>query len=340
MFAVDSQLPALGLQRCRVAEDGNCQFHSVALQCDFHHTELRSLALAVLRESPADFIGFVDGSWSSYLEQMEFLGSWGDHVTLCALSRALSREIRVVKADGVEVISPPLRAVGPVIWLAYSGVHYDACLALSQAVAPEPPPAPLSHNACDGAPGLSFASCNVTSLKKNYTLVSGLADCIGLQETRHTSLSTSTLSARLSTAGYTLLFGKCMPHRARVHSHEARTMWNGKPGGVALAVRDHMPCQVVPVGDCPVRKQLWNSCRWLHAVVAYGSGKHAFHVFVFYGFSGAYSNPALRDSTEELLRSAFEVAHQYRNLPVVFLSDLNMVPSDSDSCRHACLKGG
>ena len=340
MFAVDSQLPALGLQRCRVAEDGNCQFHSVALQCDFHHTELRSLALAVLRESPADFIGFVDGSWSSYLEQMEFLGSWGDHVTLCALSRALSREIRVVKADGVEVISPPLRAVGPVIWLAYSGVHYDACLALSQAVAPEPPPAPLSHNACDSAPGLSFASCNVTSLKKNYTLVSGLADCIGLQETRHTSLSTSTLSARLSTAGYTLLFGKCMPHRARVHSHEARTMWNGKPGGVALAVRDHMPCQVVPVGDCPVRKQLWNSCRWLHAVVAYGSGKHAFHVFVFYGFSGAYSNPALRDSTEELLRSAFEVAHQYRNLPVVFLSDLNMVPSDSDSCRHACLKGG
>ena len=32
-----------------------------------------------------------------------------------------------------------------------------------------------------------------------------------------------------------------------------------------------------PVGDCPVRKKLWDSCRWLYAVVAYGSGKHGFH---------------------------------------------------------------
>ena len=81
-------------------------------------------------------------------------------------------------------------------------------------------------------------------------------------------------------------------------------------------------------------------CRWMHAVVAYGEGKHALHVFVFYGFSGAYSNLCLRDSTEELLSSAFEVAHQYRNLPVIFLSDLNLVPPDSDICKHACLNGG
>ena len=103
-------------------------------------------------------------------------------------------------------------------------------------------------------------------------------------------------------------------------------MWNGKPGGVALAARDHLPCQTVPVGSCPVRKKLWGSCRWLHAVFAYGSGKHALH---------AYSNLALHDSTEELLSSAFEAAYQYRNLPVIFPSDLNLVPSDSDICKHA-----
>ena len=141
----------------------------------------------------------------------------GVTISVCVHSRALSREIHVVKSDGVEVISPPLRAVGPTIWFAYSGVHCDACLPLLQAVPSKP--LLLRSLTMHKQATLDFISAVAMSLALlNYTLVSGLADCVGRQETRHTSLSTSTLSARLSSVCYTLLFGKCMPHRPKQSS--------------------------------------------------------------------------------------------------------------------------
>ena len=66
----------------------------------------------------------------------------------------------------------------------------------------------------------------------------------------------------------------------------------------------------------------------------------ALHVFVFYGFPGAWSNSTLRSRTEALLEDVFHETSKYRDLPVLILTDLNLQPHDSDNCRSACLQGG
>ena len=91
------------------------------------------------------------------------------------------------------------------------------------------------------------------------------------------------------------------------------------------------------MGDDPRRRMLWDSPRWLHAVIAFGA---VIHVFVFYGFPGSYSNNTHRCRTEELLDQVFTEASKYRGLPVLILADLNLQPQVSDVCRRACLQGG
>ena len=128
----------------------------------------------------------------------------------------------------------------------------------------------------------------------------------------------------------TCLFGKPMPHRKSVHKEEAKTVWNARPGGVAIACRDSTPIQLVPVGDDSRRLKLWNSHRWLHAILPYGSGRRVIHLFVFYGFPGAYSNNNHRSRTESLLDEVFAEASRFRDLPALTLSDLNLQPQDSE----------
>ena len=62
----------------------------------------------------------------------------------------------------------------------------------------------LSSGVCSGA-NLSFSSCNITSLKKNYALLD-FADVIGLQESRHTALGVSSLAAKLRILLATMFF--------------------------------------------------------------------------------------------------------------------------------------
>ena len=119
------------------------------------------------------------------------------------------------------------------------------------------------------------------------SLISCLANVRGFQESRHTALSTPVLASKLSALGLTAAFGKPMPHRNRGHSREARAVWNARPGGVAITCKNSIPLQLVPVGDDPRRRMLWDSPRWLHAVTAFGTGRQVIHVFVFYGFPGS-----------------------------------------------------
>ena len=350
---VDLQLRSLALERVHVPADGSCQYHSVAVSCAFTHTELRFLALSLIESCPADFKPFIAGSFEGYLRRLKTPGSWGDHITLHALARILQQPIHVARTSGVTVISPASLPIGvSPLWVAYNGVHYDAVLParvelVTSAFVAEPSERrmPIPQLECEGFSKrnpvcLSFASCNVTSLKKNLSLISNLADVIGFQESRHTALSTPVLASRLSALGLTAVFGKPMPHRNRGRSREARAVWNARPGGVAIACKNSIPLQLVPVGDDPRRRMLWDSHRWLHAVIAFGTGRQVIHVFVFYGFPGSYSNSTHRCRTEELLDEVFTEASKYRDLPALILADLNLQPQDSDVCRRACLQGG
>jgi hypothetical protein len=54
------------------------------------------------------------------------------------------------------------------------------------------------------------------------------------------------------------------------------------PGGVAILVREGTPARLVtPAG--PIAKKLWETGRWCHATVAYGSGRQMLHVMTVYG---------------------------------------------------------
>ena len=101
----------------------------------------------------------------------------------------------------------------------------------------------------------AIASCNITSLKKNAFLLEGFPDIIALQETRHTSLSPGALLSKLKLLGYSACFGPPVVQRAPSRAGQARTIVNGRPGGVALAFKSHVPAQIVPVGKCELRQR-------------------------------------------------------------------------------------
>ena len=357
---VDSYLAGLNLFRTHVPGDGCCQFHSIATQSQHTHSELRRLAVEYIRSHPQSFIAFVTHhQLEHYLARMCRNSTWGDHLTLQALAFLLSRPVHVVTGAGVTVI-PTLDSVrAPVpIWVAYNGVHYDAALPVQARpvlFCPHYDPCRSSSSQndshvvdidvlptrCTSERTLCVASCNVTSLKQNAPLLVDLPEVLGLQETRHTSLSPGALSSKMRSLGYDIFFGRPMVQRSPNQARQSRTIWNGRPGGVALAVKSHIPAQIVPIGDSELRQKLWQSGRWLHVIVAYGSARRAIHVVVAYGFAGTYShNTDAQTLNEAFLSDVFEEASSRMDLPCIILADFNRQPQDSCACHQACHRGG
>ena len=239
--------------------------------------------------------------------------TWGDHITLHALSCVLRRPIKVACTEGVTVIGPDVLPDGVLpLWVAYNGIHYDAVLPHTVELItpsfhadPAQRPFTLSPSTCCAASylsscGLSFLTCNITSLKRNLFRAARLGDIIGFQERRHTVLSESVLSSKIAAAGYSAVFGKPMPHRNRCRAREASTIWNARPGGVAIAAKSSIPLQLVPVGSDPRRLRLWNG---------YGSGRLALPVFVFYGFPGAHTATTLCTHARKLCLKVSSLKH-------------------------------
>ena len=91
-----------------------------------------------------------------------------------------------------------------------------------------------------------------------------------------------------------------MPHRNRCRAREASTIWNARPGGVAIAAKSSIPLQLVPVGSDPRRLRLWNG---------YDSGRLALPVFVFYGFPGARTARRLCTHARKLCLKTSSLKH-------------------------------
>jgi hypothetical protein len=92
---------------------GNCLFLAVAEQIEGEcHLSLRKKAAQQMRRSPDCFHGFYSGSESfeEYIEKIAEDGTWADHPTLEALSRAIGKSIHVVApyVDHDVIIQPHL----------------------------------------------------------------------------------------------------------------------------------------------------------------------------------------------------------------------------------------
>ena len=87
-------------------------------------------------------------------------------------------------------------------------------------------------------------------------------------------------------------------------------------------------------------KRLYHSCRWVHAVLAYGNCKQTLHIFSIYGFTGHYSHSNVAELNEALLHDVLDVlAPLGPDVPVLILGDINVDPANSPVLSHAITKG-
>lgn len=279
----------------------------------------------------------------------------------------LQCSIHIAQAHGVQVIHPSVSIREP-IWLAYDGsMHYDSVFS-SNAVfgatpddfgeSPEAPsnplpeqPAPLGSPLPDQVPPVdvssdgcnvwTFLSANVTSFSAQQASLMELAfDVVAVQETRHTVKSQNGFTLFLKNAGYQAVWGKPQPFRAAKSTMHTTTGLNGRPGGVAIFAKAEIPLQFVPPGECAIRKRLFHSCRWVHAVAAFGNCKQVIHIFSVYGFTGGYSHQHTADLNEALLKDVLDVTQSLgSDAPVLIMGDLNVEAGDSPVLSEALSKG-
>ena len=95
---------------------------------------------------------------------------------------------------------------------------------------------------------------------------------------------------------------------------DGRTPYEGRSGGVAVFVRKGLPCQPVePKSE--VTKRLVESCRWVHAAVAYGNASQRLHIFSSYGHANARQcRPDIIARNEECLQDGMEAAAELGNM--------------------------
>eukprot|EP00660_Eupelagonema_oceanica_P019294 gene19294-biopygen28237 len=188
-----------------------------------------------------------------------------------------------------------------------------------------------------------ISTANVSSLAPTQleaTLSLG-GEVIGVQETALTGIAQRDLNSQLRRRGWRAIWGKEQPPWVS-EGHQA-TPWKGQKGGVGVLVRDHIPAVRGPV-DTPVRKRLWETGRWVHAVVPYGDGRQTLHVMSVYGVSGAHRSDAIYRGkeyvkNEDLLSDVLLAAAELGNVPVLIIGDLNVETQESDVLREALATG-
>jgi hypothetical protein len=144
-----ARLGLLGMRMITIAGDGNCQFRAVSLQLygsEAHHALVRHRALEYIRERRAEFACFYAGvaAFERYLTLMSRDRSWGDELTLRAITNAFGVSIHVVTSTEANwhLTYTPDRDGGSEatagrkhLFLAYvAPVHYNAFELASEAV--------------------------------------------------------------------------------------------------------------------------------------------------------------------------------------------------------------
>eukprot|EP01012_Entosiphon_sulcatum_P035604 TRINITY_DN4520_c0_g1_i1.p1 TRINITY_DN4520_c0_g1~~TRINITY_DN4520_c0_g1_i1.p1 ORF type:complete len:1030 (-),score=134.80 TRINITY_DN4520_c0_g1_i1:236-3325(-) len=117
-------------------EDGNCQFRAFShqlYQTSQYHPQLRAMAVKHIEDNLNDFLPYFDGERDlrSYLRDMSRNGTWGDEITLRAVSDCLRVAIHVIlSTEGnwyLKYEPTPAEPNARNLFLAYlSPVHYNS----------------------------------------------------------------------------------------------------------------------------------------------------------------------------------------------------------------------
>ena len=116
---IHERLLSLDLQVHEVTGDGNCQFRAIEFQLkdtpiNYNYKELRNIAVKYVERHPEKFEKFiVKNSIDSYVSKMKENGTWGDQLTLQALSNKLNLIINIFshKSKDWDVVVIPNRNV-------------------------------------------------------------------------------------------------------------------------------------------------------------------------------------------------------------------------------------
>ena len=169
-----------------------------------------------------------------------------------------------------------------------------------------------------GPLSLELVSANVTSLPANFAAVIKLpGNVLALQETRLGEVSQRSQRSLLRRAGWQSFWGKPQPLRVGEYHVSAG---NALPGGVGILVREGIPARLVPPVSA-ARQILWDTGRWCHAEISYGSGAQLLHVMSVYGHAGdgsAHCNA----TNDAFLRQVFVVAAELGQVPIFIVGGL------------------
>mmetsp|Transcript_22010 Transcript_22010/g.28105 ORF Transcript_22010/g.28105 Transcript_22010/m.28105 type:complete len:192 (+) Transcript_22010:53-628(+) len=125
-----------GMAEHQIKGDGACQFASISdqlYQAESQKDHLRSLAIKQLLRHPEYYVEFVEEeNYVEYCKKMSLHNTWGDHITLQALSDCLGIVINLITSythqPHIEIIpNNPNTAIKNHIWLSFHGeVHYNS----------------------------------------------------------------------------------------------------------------------------------------------------------------------------------------------------------------------
>lgn len=146
---LSQRLKQYGLCERTVKGDGNCQFRAVADQLyrtPHAHFGLRKAVVHRLRKRPELYSEYVPDDFPTYCRQMEKDGTWGDHVTLQAVSDLFGVKVYVLTSfPGSEFIeiSPSDGKVRSqrILYVSFwAEIHYNSLYPASD------PPRDLRHD--------------------------------------------------------------------------------------------------------------------------------------------------------------------------------------------------
>ena len=115
---IEAKLESLKLKIVDVAPNGDCLFASVAdqlqkvLGIESNVGAMRLQAAEIMKANVGDYIPFMEEEMNrdqflAYCHKMETTHEWGGQVEIQALCQALNVPIRVIQADGPDVVSDP-----------------------------------------------------------------------------------------------------------------------------------------------------------------------------------------------------------------------------------------
>lgn len=115
-----------------MGDDGNCQFRAMSMELfgtQERHGEVRDIAVAHMKKRPEDFqVYFEEEEFDEYLRGMSQPRTWGDELTLRAVTDALCVKIHVITTEQenwylhYDPVGEPVRE----LFLTYlSPIHYN-----------------------------------------------------------------------------------------------------------------------------------------------------------------------------------------------------------------------